>query len=240
MKKIFTSIVAAGFAAALQVASAGDISGTVILKGTPPPETQIPQLKDDPICNKLHTGPAQTHFYVVGPKAELADVFVTLTGMDGKSTGAAAAPAVIDQRGCEYVPYVLAIQTNQKLLVKNSDPVLHNVHSTPMSTGNKEQDKAQMPGGPDLEFTFPGSEVFLRFNCAVHPWMFAYVCVVDHPYFAVSDKEGKYTIKNVPDGKYTLEAYHRKAAPPSAPVTRKIEVKGGNVTADFMLEAKAK
>jgi len=238
MKKTSALIFVSGLVAALHVASAANISGTITLKGTPPAEIEIPQLSSDPICSKLHAGPAKTRFYTVGPKGELADVFVTLKGQEGKSTGASAAPAVLDQRGCEYVPYVLAIQTNQKLLVKNSDPVLHNVHPTPSASGNKEDNKAQMPGGKDLSFTFPTAETFLRFKCDVHAWMFAYVCVVDHPYFAVSAKDGKYTIKNVPDGIYTLQAYHRKAAPVAAPATQKVEVKGGNVTANFMLQPK--
>ena len=238
MKRNYVSIMAAGLMAALPAASAAEISGTITLKGAPPPETEIPQLKDDPQCAGLHSGPARTRFYVVGPKGELADVFVVLKGMDGKSAGLSATPAVLDQRGCEYVPYVLAIQTNQKLLVKNSDPVMHNVHSTPTAPGNEEKNRAQMAGGSDLAFTFPSTETFLRFKCDVHPWMFAYVCVVDHPYFAVSDKDGKYTIKNVPDGRYTLQAYHRKAVPVAAPATQEIEVKGGNVRANFTLQPK--
>ena len=96
----------------------------------------------------------------------------------------------------------------------------------------------QVPNGPDLTFTFPKPEMFMRVLCNVHSWMFSYVCISDHPYFALTDKEGKYTIKNVPDGKYTLEVYHRKAAPASTPMTKEIEVKGGALTADFTLEAK--
>jgi len=61
---------------------------------------------------------------------------------------------------------------------------------------------------------------------------------VDHPYFAVSDKQGKYTIKNVPDGIYTLQAYHRKASPVAAPAAQEVQVKGGNVTANFTLQPK--
>jgi len=144
----------------------------------------------------------------------------------------------IDQKGCEYQPYILAVQTGQKILVKNSDPVLHNIHPTPAAPGNKEENRAQMPNGPDLPFSFPSPETFLRIKCDVHPWMFAYVCVVDSPYIGVTDKDGKYTIKNVPDGKYTMEFYHRKAAPLSAPVTAEVEVKGGAVTKDIALEAK--
>jgi plastocyanin len=238
MKRTIALLTVAAVGAWVHTACAGDITGTVTLKGTPPPELEITQVKEDVNCGKLHTSPVKTRFYVAGPKGELADVFVTLKGISGKSTGASAPAAVLDQKGCEYLPYVFAIQTGQKLTVKNSDPVLHNIHPTPTAEGNKEENKAQMPNGPDLTFTFPKPEVFLRFKCDVHPWMFSYACVTDHPYGAVTDKDGKYSLKNVPDGKYTVEVYHRKAAPAKAPVAKEVEVKGGNVTADFELEVK--
>ena len=231
-------LVVAGLGAGLQLATAGDISGVITLKGTPPPEKQITPLKDDTNCGKLHPDTPTTHHYIVGPKGELANVFVTLKGISGKSTGPSAPPALLDQKGCEYVPQILAIQTNQKLVARNSDPLSHNVHPSPIVAGNKEENKMQVPNGPDLTFTYPKPELFMRVLCNVHSWMVSYVCISDHPYFALTDKEGKYTIKNVPDGKYTLEVYHRKAAPASTPMTKEIEVKGGAVTADFTLEAK--
>jgi plastocyanin len=227
--------------ASLQGAHSGDIAGTVTLKGTPPPEIENQQIKIDPVCSKMHSGPVKTQFYVVGQNNGLGDCFVTLKGISGKSDGANAAPVVLDQKGCEYVPYIFAVQTGQKIVVKNSDPVMHNVHPMPVrvDAGNKEDNKAQMAGSPPITFTFPAPEVFLKFSCQVHPWMFAYASIVDHPYFAVTDKDGKYTIKNVPDGKYTMEVYHRKAAPISKPVTGEVEVKGGSVTKDFALEVPA-
>jgi hypothetical protein len=176
-------------------------------------------------------------FYVVGPGRELADVVVSLKGLGGKSTGASAAPAVLDQKGCQYIPYVLAIQTDQTLLVKNSDPLLHNVHATPAKDGGnkaKEANLAQLAGAPDLKFSFPAAESFLRFKCDVHRWMFSYVTVVDHPYFDVSAKDGTFKLKNVPPGKYTLEASHRKAGT----LTKEIEVTDSPVSADFVFEAK--
>lgn len=230
----------AGLGAGLQIAAAGDITGTITLKGTPPAEKEIKQLKDDVNCGKLHTESVFTRFYVAGAKGELADVFVTLKGISGKSTGAAAAPLVIDQKGCEYIPYVAAAQTGQKIVVKNSDPVLHNVHPTPVNTagGNKEDNKAQMAGGPDLNFVFPAAENFLRFKCDVHPWMFSYINVVDHPYYAVTGADGKFTIKNVPPGKYTLVAMHRKAAPAPAGFEKEIEVTADGAKVDLALVAK--
>jgi len=92
-----------------------------------------------------------------------------LKGISGKSTGASAPPVTIDQKGCLYEPQILAVQTGQKLLVKNSDPVLHNVHVTPAASGNKEENQAQMPGAPDLTLTFPPPRTFCGFKCDVHP-----------------------------------------------------------------------
>jgi hypothetical protein len=239
MKITSLVLVAAGLAS-MQGAFAGDISGTVTVKGTPPAEKPNTQITADATCGKLHTQPVTTHFYVVGENKGLGDVFIMLKGVAGKGDGASAPPMILDQKGCEYAPYIFAVQANQKIVVKNSDPVMHNVHPIPANTsgGNKEGNQAQMAGGPDLTFSFPAPELFLKFTCNVHPWMFAYACVVDHPYFAVTDKNGKYTIKNVPDGKYTMEVYHRKAAPISAPVTGEVTLSGGNVTKDFALEAK--
>jgi len=220
--------------AVLRMAAAADITGTITLKGTPPPEKEITELKSDVNCGPLRTEVPRTRFYVVGPKGELADVFVSIQGLSGKSTGEKADPVVLDQRGCEFLPYVAAVQTNQKLIVKNSDPVLHNVHPTPAAPGNKEDNKAMLPKGPDLTFTFAKPENFLRFKCDIHPWMFAYVCVADHPYFSVSGKDGTYRIANVPPGKYTIEATHRKAGS----VSQEVEVKDADVKLDFTIELK--
>ena len=236
MNKLSTLIIVSGLAAALQVASAGDITGTITLKGTPPKEKEITPVMEDANCGKLHTKVPTTRFYVVGAKGELADVVVSVQGISGKSTGASAPPVVLDQKGCEYIPSILAVQTDQKILVKNSDPVLHNVHTVPAEgSGNKEKNEAQLPNGPDLTFSFAKPESFLKFKCDVHQWMFAWVSVFDHPYFAVSGKDGTFKIANVPPGKYKIQAAHRKAGM----VTQEVEVKEGEpAKVDFTLEVK--
>jgi len=235
MNKTTALIVMLTLGAGFQAARSGEITGTVTLKGTPPKEKDITPLKDDPTCGKFHTDMPTTHFYVVGPKGELADVVVSVQGISGKSTGASAAAVMLDQKGCEYIPQIFAIQTDQKVTVKNSDPLLHNVHTLPTVAGNKEDNKAQMPNGPDLSFSFSKPEEFLKFKCDVHPWMFAWASVFDHPYFAVSAKDGTFKIANVPAGKYTLKASHRKAGS----ATQEVEVKEGQpAKVDFTLEAK--
>ena len=237
MKAIPLLVLAGGFAAFLQVSSAADITGAVTFVGTPPPERPITPLKEDPTCGKFYTGMPTTHFFVVGPNKELADVVVMLKGISGKSTGASAPAVVIDQKGCLYEPQIAAIQTGQKVLIRNSDPVLHNVHTLPAVSGNKEDNQAQMQGAPDITISFPAAENFLKFKCDVHPWMFAWVTVVDHPYFAVTGKDGTFKISNVPPGKYTISALHRKAAPNG--VDKNVEVKDGeSAKVDFALDLK--
>jgi hypothetical protein len=103
------------------------------------------------------------------------------------------------------------------------------------TSGNKESNNAQMAGSPDITITFDKAEPFLKFKCDVHPWMFAWVSVFDHPYFAVSGKDGTFKIANVPAGKYKIEAAHRKAGS----VVQEIEVKDGEAAkVDFSLEPK--
>jgi plastocyanin len=225
-----------GLVAALQAASAADITGTITLKGAPPKEKEITPVMEDANCSKLHTAAPTTHFYVVGSKGELADVIVSLQGISGKSTGASAPPVTLDQKGCEYVPSIFAVQTGQKIIVKNSDPVLHNVHDIPTAaSGNVEKNEAQLPNGADLTFSFSKPEDFLKFKCDVHQWMFAWCSVFDHPYFAVSGKDGTFKIANVPPGKYKIQAAHRKAGV----VTQDVEVKEGEpAKLDFTLEVK--
>ncbi len=227
----------ASFTTALQLATAGNITGKVTLKGTPPAEKEITGVTD-PVCSAAHPTPMKTRFYVVGAGGELADTVVMIKGISGKSTGAAAPAIVIDQKGCEYIPYVGAVQTGQKISVRNSDPTMHNVHVAPANTagGNKEENKAQFAGAADLTFTFPAVENFLKFKCDVHPWMFSYITVVDHPYFAVTGKDGAFTIKDVPAGKYKIVALHRKAAP--AGLEQDIEVTADGGKTDFTLELK--
>jgi len=223
--------------AGLQAAFAADITGTITLSGTPP-ENPTADTSSAPACSAIHPEPFKLQFYSVGPNKELKDVIVYLKGVTGKSTGESAAPIVLDQKGCEYVPYVTAVQTGQKILVRNSDPAsvpLHNVDVTPTAEGNKPINKAQGTGASDITISFPAAENFLRFKCDVHPWMFSYVTVIDSPYYAVTDKDGHFKISNVPPGKYTVEALHRKAGK----VDKEAEVKDGDVKLDFTLEVPA-
>jgi plastocyanin len=233
MKKIIPWL-AVGIFGAWQMACAADIIGTITLHGTPPPEVPYTPLMQNSACATMYTNTPTTQFYVVGPQGELADVVVSLKGVTGQSTGASAPPVVLDQKGCLYTPTILAIQTNQKLIVRNSDQCVHNVHVTPTVPGNPAHNDVQMPGGADLTYTFPKPEMFITFRCDIHPWMFAWVSVFDSPYYAISGKDGKFVIKNVPPGKYTLVADHRKLGAQTA----EVEVKDSDVTQNFTFDVK--
>src|SRR5215471_10686963 len=142
MNKSTALFALAGLLAFLPRSEAADITGTITLKGTPPKEKDIEPLKADATCGPLHSTMPTTHFYVVGANGALADVVVSVQGFSGKSTGASAPPVELDQKGCEYGPQIFAVQTGQKILVKNSDPVLHNVHDVPgTGSGNQEENK---------------------------------------------------------------------------------------------------
>jgi hypothetical protein len=208
------------------------ILGEITLLGNPPKEVNLPL---DPACGiayrKLNaTGKPTTRFYAMDTEGGLADVFVTLVGVKGKFTANGLEPVTIDQRGCEYLPYVSACLTGQTIRVLNSDPVLHNVHTIPSAKGNPEGNRAHLPNAPPLTFVYSQPEEFLKFKCDVHPWMFSYVSIVSHPHFGVSDSNGNFSISKPAPGKYTLRVHHRKLGTQE----REIEILGtGGIRADF-------
>ena len=214
----------------------GDITGRVTLEGTPPDEVVLPL---DPLCRNTRPGEKPTtRFYVVDEDANLADVFVVVRGIEGDFP-VPEQPVILDQVGCEYVPYVLAARAGQTIEVRNSDPLLHNVHPTPRVEGNPERNLAQLgtPLGKPLDFVFEKPETFLRFKCDVHPWMFAYVSIVEHPFFAVTGTDGTFTIEDVPPGEYEIAAIHRKAhAPDFEGIVKRITVGEGEAKMDFVVD----
>lgn len=204
----------------------GSISGRIILQGVPEPEKPLPM---DPSCGKLHPNARPTtQFYVVSADGGLADVFVHIVkGLENRNFLPPEKALVLDQVGCIYTPYIAGAQTGQTIEVRNSDPLLHNVHPTPAVQGNKEENKAQLPKSPPLYFRWNNPEVFLRFKCDVHPWMFSYVALVNHPYFAVTDTNGNFTLPEIPPGTYEIEFYHRKSGKQTV---KGISVEAGKLT----------
>jgi hypothetical protein len=206
---------------------AGDLTGRVVLKGTPPPEIVV-DLSPDPRCAATHEKPLTTRHYVVGEGGGLANVFVHVReGLGDAKYPMPTETPLLDQVNCEYTPYVLGVRVNQSFQVRNSDPTMHNVHATPeRGSGNRGFNFAQVFKGNVTSKAFTAPEVAVRFKCDVHPWMFAYVAVVDHPFFAVTDEDGRFKIEGLPDGRYTVEAWHVKTHRGGAGLSQEVEVKG--------------
>src|SRR5207245_9638442 len=128
--------------------------------------------------------------------------------------------------GCMYAPDVFGIMVGQPLEIRNSDPVMHNIFA--MAMINKAFNFAQPVKGQMDRVTFTQREVMFPIACNVHPWMKVSAGVLDHPFYAVTDASGKFDIRNLPAGKYTLGAWHEKLKFDD----QEIEVKG-NLTVSF-------
>jgi len=198
-------------------ASAGaSVVGKVKFTGTLPQPTKV-SMNSDPSCAKLHPGPAVTQDFVTGSDNSLGNVIVFISdGLGNRTFDAPTQEVTFEQKGCMYEPHVVAMRTNQKLKMVNSDNTTHNVH--PLPSNNREWNKAE-PAGSTMEESFPREEVAIPVKCNVHPWMKAYVGVIGSPYFQVTGKDGSFELKNVPPGTYTVEAWHESLGTQDAMVT---------------------
>jgi hypothetical protein len=189
-------------------ATAASVSGTVQFSGRKPAPKPI-NMSEDPACVEAHHGKPVDESLVVGPKNGLANVFVYIEkGLEGKTFATPAAHVVIDQTGCWFVPRVIGLQTGQVFEVVNSDPVTHNIH--PRASVNREWNHSQGPGDPPIQRRFTQPEVMIPVKCNIHSWMHAYIGVLTHPYFAVSNAAGAFEIPNLPPGTYTIAAWQEK------------------------------
>ena len=209
-------------------ATAGTLIGTVKFTGRKPARKAI-DMSNDPACVEAHHGKAYDESEVVNPNGTLANVFVYIkTGLEARKFEVPATPATIDQKGCWFTPRVLGIQVGQPLSVVNSDPVTHNIH--PMAQINREWNHSQGAGDEPLARKFLKPEIMIPVKCNIHSWMHAFIGVLDHPYYAVSNDTGTFTIPNLPPGDYTLEAWHEKLGTQDQKITVS---PSGKVTADF-------
>lgn len=115
---------------------------------------------------------------------------------------------VLDQQGCVFVPHVVALRVGQALNVRNSDPLVHNVNVRPSRPRNEASNRSLAPRSTDLRLEFDAPETLIPLRCDIHPWMQAYVHVVEHPYFALTGADGSFEIAGLPPGTYELEVVH--------------------------------
>jgi plastocyanin len=194
-------------------ATAGTITGRITLEGTAPTPQPVKTVSD-PRC----TNPVTTEDVVAGGDGSLQNVFVYVKDGLGKlAFPVPSTPVVLEQLGCTYRPHVFGIQVGQTLEILNSDETLHNIHAMPMQNG--EFNKGQQFKGQKDTHVFSTREIMVPFKCDVHKWMNAYVGVLDHPFFAVSGKDGSFELKGLPPGTYTIEAVHEKLGKQTETVT---------------------
>jgi plastocyanin len=225
---------ALALAASVTTCAMADITGTVKLDGKAPEAKPI-DTSSVPGCH--HDKPIVDEKVVVGADNGLANVVVSIKKEEGQdlpgSDNPPKTPGVLDQKGCQYVPHVIAVQVGQPIVAKNSDPLLHNVHTQP------EKNTPDNIAEPNVDekghkLKVPTDPEYYHVKCDVHPWMSAWIAVIDNPFFAVSDKDGKIDIptKGLKDGKYTLHVWQEKYGEQDVPV----EVKGGNATVNITVK----
>jgi plastocyanin len=202
----------------VDTANAGSVSGMVTLDGTAPKNEAI-KMNADPVCLREAKGTQMQETYIVGSDGKsLANVFVYVKdGLGNYVYDTPTEPAKIDQKECRYHPHVFGMRVGQPLEILNSDPTLHNIHAMPKN--NQEFNNGQPIQGMKMTHTFTAKEVMVPFKCDVHGWMNAYVGVLDHPYYAVTTDDGKFTLKDLPAGTYTIEAWHEKLGTQTQSVT---------------------
>jgi Carboxypeptidase regulatory-like domain len=210
-------------AAAPAAASAGAlgtaiITGSVKFVGKAPANPAI-DMSEEPKCRADYTSQPHERVVVVNPNGTLADVFVYVKS--GLPTGATypppTTPVVIDQKGCMYHPRVFGIMVGQQLEIDNSDSLLHNIKA--MGKQNRPFNISQPAAGMKTDRVFTAVETMLPFECNVHGWMHAYAGVLPHPFFSTTGSDGTFTIKDLPAGTYTLEAWHAVYGAATATVT---------------------
>jgi len=215
--------------------SGGGVAGTIKIDGTVPHQKPIDMSKE-PSCAAVHKDhPVTTEGVVAGADGGLANVVVYVSeGWSGGETASNPQP-VFDQKGCQYQPHVMAVDTNQHFKVTNSDQTSHNIHPMPKPGGaNHEWNKSQPPGAQPIDATWAGEEVAIHVKCNIHPWMSGYMVVVKGPY-GVSDEKGSYKIDNLPPVNYTLTAWQETLGTQ----TQKVTVAAGKpAAANFTFKAK--
>jgi len=206
------------------------ITGKVNFSGKKPKAKKI-KFNADPVCKKANKGKkVRDPFKSVNANGTLPYVFVYVKE-GAKGDGKTPAPKVFDQKNCMYAPPVFGVQVNQDIEILNSDPTLHNVHS--MAKRNSNFNVAMAIQGQKIVKKFTKPETMVKIKCDVHGWMWAYVGVLKHPYFAVTDASGNYAIEGLAPGTYTIEAWHKHFGTKSQQVTVPAS---GNATADFTLK----
>jgi hypothetical protein len=187
------------------VANGGTITGTVKWSGPAPHLTRMEIFKDQQVCDPESAKTRDLERLVLGPQQGVANTVVFLKNISsGKAMDLPEARRSLDQKHCRYEPHILLVPVDSTLHMMSSDAVLHTVHMDGAATFN-------------LPFPFPNQVIsrdmhetgLVNFKCnGGHTWMNAEMLVVSHPYYAITDESGNFSLTNVPPGNYEIVAWH--------------------------------
>jgi plastocyanin len=203
--------------AQIDLNTSGTITGTVKFAKKAPPRIEI-DMAQDPACS-LSADPNFSEQYIV-KDGRLRNVFVYVKdGLGNKIYPAPSTPVQLDQKGCRYIPHVVGVMAGQPVEFTNSDPTMHNIHTTAETPTNPEIDISQPPKGGTTQKVFAKPELMIPVRCNNHPWMNAFINVSPNPFYSVSDENGGFTIRGLPPGTYTLVADHEVLGQQTTQVT---------------------
>jgi hypothetical protein len=213
LKQVLCVAVLAILASTASAQQWGNLSGTFLFKGTPSAPKKITPNKDEAVCGKHEL--VDESLVVNKDNKGIANVVVFLadTGKpkihpDYDKPELAKAEVKLDNENCRFEPHVVGLRTGQTLIVGNKDPVGHN---TKADFFNNTPFNDLIPAGGSIKKSFTKAETQPSpISCSIHPWMNAYLLIREDPYFAVSDKDGKIEIKNLPTGEHTFVVWNGK------------------------------
>ncbi len=190
-------------------ATAASVAASVVFEGAVPAPVMV-RLDGDPKCVAENGGMERpSESIVLGNGRSLQNVFVYVKdGLGNYAFPIPSEPVVLDQQKCRYTPRVLGVRVGQRLAIRNSDPLLHNVRSD--GKINQPFNMSTPLQGMSFDRTFATREVMVPFRCDVHNWMSAWVGALDHPFFGVSGADGRVVLSGLPPGTYTIEAWHEE------------------------------
>jgi plastocyanin len=215
-KRIWILFIAVLAWPALIFAAATITGETKYREGDTPMKQRPIDMSKEPTCAAQHPTPIKTETVVTGPNNALANVVVYISAGAPDETTVPSQAVTYEQKGCQYLPHVLAMQTGQELKILNDDKTSHNIH--PMPKINSEWNKSQPSGAPPIDTKWEKAE-FIPVKCNIHPWMHGYFVVLKTSHYAVSNDDGAFSLPDLPPGKYTITAWHEKYGTLSQDVT---------------------